>query len=378
MGIIGKEIYLMAVLFGCILTGTHAYAQSDQESYDDYDKCQVNESVCQQAAEHGDASAQYNLGKMYYMGEGVPQNYHVAKKWWEPASNKGNAKAKNGLGTLYYSGKGLEQQNIKLAKELFIQAAQQGEYKAVLNLNNMYEDSHATYQELKQADEDFRNSHERNKKQLEQQSNNGNADASYKLSLMYTDDEVIKHDNKQKIHYLEIAAKQGSATAQYEIGYIYSRGSYDVKRDKEKAHKYFIQADKKGNSDATYSLYEYYQYRDEPNTGEAIKYLEKAADRRHLQAVKEIATYYYNGEEPYLKQDYKKAFHYYEILATTMTNKALYHLGKDYQFSAMYQLGVMYKNGQGVKKSTEKANQLFKTSCDNSYQKSCDSLKNIN
>lgn len=375
MIIVEEKTFLKSVLFGCIMTGSQVYAQSNQESYENYDKCQVNEPVCQQSAERGDVIAQYNLGKMYYMGEGVPQNYNMAKKLWEQAASKGNPQAKNGLGTIYYSGKGLKQQDINLARELFIQAARQGEYKALINLNKMFEDSYVTYQDLKKSNEDFRNSQEKNKRQLEQQSNNGDAEASYELSLMYTDNEVIETDIKKKIHYLEIAAKQGSATAQYDIGYIYFRGSYNVKRDKEKAREYFVQSDRQENSDAAYSLYEYYQYRQEPHTKEAFKYLEKAANRRHLQAVKEMANYYYNGEEPDLKQDYKKAFKYYKILATTMTNKALYYIGKDYQFSAMYQLGVMYRNGQGVEKSIAKANQWFKKSCDNDFQKSCNTLK---
>jgi uncharacterized protein len=33
------------------------------------------------AAEHGDASAQYNLGGMYFDGRGVPQDYAAALSW---------------------------------------------------------------------------------------------------------------------------------------------------------------------------------------------------------------------------------------------------------------------------------------------------------
>jgi TPR repeat protein len=32
-------------------------------------------------AAQGDATAQYNLGTMYYAGEGVPQDYAEALKW---------------------------------------------------------------------------------------------------------------------------------------------------------------------------------------------------------------------------------------------------------------------------------------------------------
>ncbi|WP_347253414.1 tetratricopeptide repeat protein [Leminorella grimontii] len=376
MDSIEKGFQLKLALFCIILISPLVNAQTTWESYVSYDKCQVNVPVCQQAAKQGDIQSQYNLGKMYYTGEGVQQDYHMAKKLWEQASEKGNPQAQNGLGVLYYSNKGVQTRNIDFARNLFLQAALQGEYKALLNLGKMYDDKHATDQDLKKAAEGFRKFRDEDKKQLEQQSNSGNADASYKLSRMYTDDEVLKSDLNQKIYYLEKAAKQGSASAQYEIGYIYYRGGYGLRSDPEKGRDYFIQAYNQGNSDAAYSLYEYYTYRDEPNTEKALKYLQKAAEQRHFRAIHQIAYYYYHGVEPYLKQDYKKAFQFYEILSTTLSNRAKYYLGNDYQLAAMYQLGIMYENGQGITKSREKALELFKTSCDGGYQKSCDVLNN--
>lgn len=373
-----KKVFLGLIFLEGLLIGTPAYAQSEQERYEAYDRCQVDVQACQQAAEHGDTQAQYNLGKMYYKGEGLPQNFQKAKILWERASKKGDASSLNGLGAIYYTEQRKKSKNIEVAKKLFLQAAKKGEYAAVLNINNMLKNKNADFQDLKEADDGFRRFHENNKKKLEQLSDGGNADASYELSLIYNGDEVQEYDQKNKVYYFEKAAKEGNPYAQYDIGYIYSRGSYGVKRDREKAFKYFIEADRQGNRDASYSLYEYYKYHTEnSNDGEAFKYLEKAAERRNLQAVRDIAYYYLNGEEPYLNQNFKKAFHYYEILSTTLTNKAMYYLGKDYQLVAKYQLAVMYVNGQGVNKSIQKAIDLFKTSCDKGYKKSCDELSHL-
>ena len=52
-------------------------------------------------AEQGDASAQYNLGVMYANGEGVPQDYAEALKWYHLAAEQGYAAAQFGLGTMY-------------------------------------------------------------------------------------------------------------------------------------------------------------------------------------------------------------------------------------------------------------------------------------
>ena len=60
-------------------------------------------------AESGDASAQYNLASMYYNGEGVPQNYNEAIRWYKKAADQEDAKAQGVLGSMYYEGLGVPQ-----------------------------------------------------------------------------------------------------------------------------------------------------------------------------------------------------------------------------------------------------------------------------
>jgi TPR repeat protein len=59
------------------------------------------------AAEQGDAEAQYNVGLMYHTGEGIPQNYTEAVKWYRKAAEQGHAKAQNNLGVMYLRGTGV-------------------------------------------------------------------------------------------------------------------------------------------------------------------------------------------------------------------------------------------------------------------------------
>jgi tetratricopeptide (TPR) repeat protein len=54
--------------------------------------------VCSKAAEQGDAAAQFNLGLMYYFGEGVQQDYAEAEKWYRKAAEQGDASAEYNLG----------------------------------------------------------------------------------------------------------------------------------------------------------------------------------------------------------------------------------------------------------------------------------------
>lgn len=60
-------------------------------------------------AEQGDAGAQYNLGHMYFNGNGVPQDYAESAKWYRLAAEQGNAAAQNNLGLNYLMGDGVLQ-----------------------------------------------------------------------------------------------------------------------------------------------------------------------------------------------------------------------------------------------------------------------------
>jgi len=65
--------------------------------------------VCREASEQGDPRAQFILGKMYYFGKGVQQDYAKAVKWYFKAAEQGNAKAQFNLAVTYASGKGVLQ-----------------------------------------------------------------------------------------------------------------------------------------------------------------------------------------------------------------------------------------------------------------------------
>jgi TPR repeat protein len=60
-------------------------------------------------AERGNASAQAQLGWMFSVGRGVPQNYLLAAKWYRRAAEQGNGDAQFALGLLYNKGEGVPQ-----------------------------------------------------------------------------------------------------------------------------------------------------------------------------------------------------------------------------------------------------------------------------
>jgi len=98
-------------------------------------------------AEQGDVLAQYNLGLLYDMGKGVPQDYKAAAKWFTEAAKQGDADAQYNIGHMYAEGQGVIQ-DYKMAVMWFTRAAEQGYASAQSNLAYMYDKGWGVLQDL--------------------------------------------------------------------------------------------------------------------------------------------------------------------------------------------------------------------------------------
>ena len=85
----------------------------------------------------GAASAEYELGRAYEMGKGVPQDAGRAAAWYRKAAEQGDAKAQNSLGVLYWVGEGVEKDK-KTAVQWYRKSARQGDANAMFNLGAAY------------------------------------------------------------------------------------------------------------------------------------------------------------------------------------------------------------------------------------------------
>jgi hypothetical protein len=83
-----------------------------------------------QAAKKGDAIAQYTLGYMYLIGQGVPRDDEQAAYWYKKAAEQGEVSAQFNLGVMYSKGIGVIQ-NYKLAYVWDNLAAAQGHESAI-------------------------------------------------------------------------------------------------------------------------------------------------------------------------------------------------------------------------------------------------------
>jgi TPR repeat protein len=97
-------------------------------------------------AEQGDARAQFNLGAMYSNGDGVPQNYAEAVRWYLLAAEQGYADAQFNLGASYDFGNGVPQDDSE-AVRWYRLAAEQGTVLAQRNLGAMYNNGEGVLQD---------------------------------------------------------------------------------------------------------------------------------------------------------------------------------------------------------------------------------------
>jgi len=86
------------------------------------------------AAKQGNAEAQFYLGKMYLLGQGVPMDRNEAIKWFKASGDQGNADAQFFLGTIYV----LPRKDVAQGLMWMKLSAEQGNQDAQLLLGQTY------------------------------------------------------------------------------------------------------------------------------------------------------------------------------------------------------------------------------------------------
>ena len=133
-------------------------------------------------AEKGEIQAQYELGRIYYMGVGVRIDYGKAEVWFRKAAEKGDADSQFMLGGLYHFGQSVPHDEGK-AFLWVMKAAQQG-----------------------------------------------HGDAEFFISTCYSEGWGVAKNDAQSIAWLRKGAEQGHLNSQFYLGWAYEKGEV-VPRD---------------------------------------------------------------------------------------------------------------------------------------------------
>ncbi len=96
-------------------------------------------SILKPLAMKGEAEAEFALGFMFEIGLGFVKHDSEMFKWYQRAAERGHADAQVKVGKIYHKDGETDKRNYKIAGELFIKAAKQGNVDAQYNLASMYE-----------------------------------------------------------------------------------------------------------------------------------------------------------------------------------------------------------------------------------------------
>lgn len=156
-------------------------------------------------AEGGDPKAQNLLGEVYAKGQGVPQDYKEAAKWYRLAAEQGDADAENHIAQLFEVGQGVPRDEAEAAR-WFQRAAEKG-----------------------------------------------HVGAQYSLAAMFTGGRGVQQSDTEAVKWYRRAAEQGDSLAQYNLGQrsIVGKG---LPRDPVEAYKWLSLASAQGLPDAAQAL----------------------------------------------------------------------------------------------------------------------------
>lgn len=162
--------------------------------------------LAQLRANQGDANAEYELGRMYFWGRGVAQDYAAADYWYQKAADHGFTKGEDGIGALYYYGHGLSQ-SYSQAVVWYRKAADQGDAIAQEALGTMNYYGYGVPQSYPEALGWYRKAADQNY-----------AKADYDIGLMYWYGQGVPRDREEANRWYGKAASLGNKDAQRVLG----------------------------------------------------------------------------------------------------------------------------------------------------------------
>lgn len=275
----------------------------------------------------GAAETARYLGLMYFRGEGVAQNFRIAKIWFQRGINIGDAACQNGMGMIYLKGYGDTNIDIQRAAELFKAASDQGLSAAKVNLAKIY----LAQKDYTKASILFELAWDKNPveaayylatmsyNELSKESSCQRTVTYYKyvcerIGLIYsTLDEAERAYESNNIYMTLIdtliAAEQGYEAGQSNVGWLLDKERSFSSRNQK---KYFPMSDQL-----------------------SLIYYTRAAKQNNIDAMVRIGDYYLEGIGT--KADSSKAIKCFMSAADTGMSAL-----------AIWNLGWMYENGIGI------------------------------
>lgn len=198
-------------------------------------------------AASGNATAQFQLGRAYYRGDGVPADKTKAQEWISKSAEQGNPDAITSMGFFYSQGIVVEKDEAK-AVEWFRKGAESGSVQSQLNLGIM----------LRQA-KSIPLDNTESLLWLEKAATSGDPDAVRTYGqFLFLGDSLMLPDRKKAFPFvLKYAQESGDASFHNMVGVAYRDGAapeLNIEKAKEWFRKAALQNDPKGQSNLGHIL----------------------------------------------------------------------------------------------------------------------------
>ncbi len=189
----------------------------------------LQQQIYRAAKEAQDPDVMYLTGLMFDLGEGVPQDYREAFRWYVLAAEAGQRGAMNSLGLMYALGHGVTQDHSE-AMKWWTKAADSGSIAALANIATTYYAGLGVQQSYPEA-----------AKWFQLAADKGDADAMNMLGVMYARGLGVTRDRRNAIKLFGQSAYLGSSSAMVNLGALYAAGK-GVKQDNTLAYAWLIAA----------------------------------------------------------------------------------------------------------------------------------------
>ena len=300
------------------------------------------------------APALRNLGEKYFKGDGVKQDVQKGITYLKQASYEGDAKAGIELSMIYFLGSEVEK-NMELSLQYISDAVKTGDPNALFHMGQYY----YSLNDFETASSWFQKG-----------TDAGDVESMQSLGILYLWGNGVEADTDKALSLFTQAAELGCCDAYYILAklYLYGQSSNSIDKDEKRGLNYLKKAIALGSEQA---IKEYGEILIEgeivpQNIDSGIKALSYAAKRGLESAQISLAELYLCGDV--VEEDSEKAF-YWLSMAEDIKEPQILQV-----------LAIMYLQGIGTEKNTDKGVEILKKSIalgSDSSQKILDNLDNL-
>lgn len=303
--------------------------------------------LLQIAIQKGIIDAQYDLGNCFIEIGETKKGF----KCFKEAAKKGNLKAQYYMAVSYILGTDGIERNTNKAMQYFQMVIENQNIKSSYDL--MIQG--LTLQELGKKNSELTKEYDQKAFALLQVAvDDGRIDALYHLGNCYARGKGAELNWTKAIELYEKAASKGSKRAQCHLGYCYHKGN-GVTKDIQKAIQFYQSSAKQGNLLSIALLGQCYE--ELKKMKEAIYCYQEAAKHGNHQGLFYLAKCYKNGNG--VKRNSEKAIKLFKKAVKAGSDKALYKLGiLSYTTFGHVEEGLIYLR-QAAEQGNQKAKQMI-------------------